>query len=66
MIQAQDLMNFGYLFIALKSLYTRPFYALEKPYQIPSILTINDTYNVHAIKWLADIHNAYYMRYHIA
>ena len=33
-------MNFGSLFIALKSLYTRPFYALEKPYKIPVISVI--------------------------
>ena len=37
MIQVHNLMNFGSLFIALKSLYTRPFYALEKPYKIPDI-----------------------------
>ena len=37
MIQAQYFMNFGSLFITLKSLYTRPFYALEKPHKIPGI-----------------------------
>ena len=37
MIQAQYLMNFGSLFIAHKSPYTRPFYALENPYKFPTL-----------------------------
>ena len=50
MIQAQYFMNFGSLFIKLKSLYTRPFYALENLTKIPAFRSQYDTYNVYAIK----------------
>ena len=50
MIQAQYFMNFGSLFIKLKSLDTRPFYALENLTKFPAYRSQNNTYTKHATK----------------